>query len=432
MPHDLVEDVRLRRVERLRRVPQVLRRVEHAVRERPVEDVERHEPRGRVEPEAAERIEARADLVELRDAVGGQREGLLALQVAADREPLVLRRELAAHGLPDRVLGVGVVHLRHRVAGLPREGGGGDLVPAAAVRVVVRARVVVREVHGGLAVLVGGDGGVELSFFEHAIRSTPEARATHPPDGVLRRRGGAAGLGIVPSMGRRAWTAWRARPVGRRDAWGAGVLVLVAAGLLARRGADLDPVVAAFVLLGTASLAWRRTAPLVALTVSGVALCATTAVSGPGSGALGPALVAVYSAVAWDRRLAGTVAAAVDIAAVAVLDRLRTGDWWADDVTLSSALLAVVLAAGFAVGSRRTTLEDARDRVERAERTREAEAARQVAEERLRIARELHDVLGHHVAVIGVQAGVAETLLVTRPEARALRSSTCRTRARAC
>ena len=193
--------------------------------------------------------------------------------------------------------------------------------------------------------------------------------------------------------------------------------MLVAAGLLARRAADLDPVVAAFLLLGTASLAWRRTAPLVALTVSGVALCATTAVSGPGSGALGPALVAVYSAVAWDRRLAGTVAAAVDIAAVAVLDRLRTGDWWADDVTLSSALLAVVLAAGFAVGSRRTTLEDARDRVERAERTREAEAARQVAEERLRIARELHDVLGHHVAVIGVQAGVAETLLVTRPEA---------------
>ena len=81
---------------------------------------------------------------------------------------------------------------------------------------------------------------------------------------------------------------------------------------------DLDPVVATFVLLGTASLAWRRTAPLVALTVSGVALCATTAVGGPGSGALGPALVAVYSAVAWDRRLAGTVAAAVDIAAVAV------------------------------------------------------------------------------------------------------------------
>jgi signal transduction histidine kinase len=55
--------------------------------------------------------------------------------------------------------------------------------------------------------------------------------------------------------------------------------------------------------------------------------------------------------------------------------------------------------------------------VARAERTREVEAARRVAEERLRIARELHDVLGHHVAVIGVQSGVAETLMASRPDA---------------
>ncbi|WP_456788830.1 sensor histidine kinase [Cellulomonas sp. P5_C5] len=218
-------------------------------------------------------------------------------------------------------------------------------------------------------------------------------------------------------MGGRAWAAWRSRPVSLRDASAAAVLVLVAAGLLARRGVDLDPLVATFVLLGAASLAWRRTAPLVALTTTGLALGVTTAVDSPGAGALGPALIAVYSAVAWDRRLAATVAAALDVTAVAVVDRVRSGVWWEDDVALSTALLAVVLAAGFAVGSRRTTLADARDRVERAERTREAEAARQVAEERLRIARELHDVLGHHVAVIGVQAGVAETLLLTRPDA---------------
>ena len=186
---------------------------------------------------------------------------------------------------------------------------------------------------------------------------------------------------------------------------------------MARSSADVDPLVAACVVLGTASLAWRRTTPLVALTVSGSALVVTTALDGPGSGALGSVLIAVYSAVAWDRRLAGTVAAAVDVVAVAVADAVHTGTWWGDDVVLSAMLVAVVLAAGFAVGSRRSTLEEARDRVERAERTREAEAARRVAEERLRIARELHDVLGHHVAVIGVQAGVAETLLVSRPEA---------------
>ncbi|WP_456845291.1 sensor histidine kinase [Cellulomonas sp. P5_C6] len=218
-------------------------------------------------------------------------------------------------------------------------------------------------------------------------------------------------------MGRRAWAAWRARPAGVRDAWVTGALVLVAGILLARGRGDVDPVVATFVVLGTASLAWRRTAPFVTLAGSGVALGVTTALSGPGSGALAAVLIAVYSAVAWDRRLAGTVAAAVDVVVVAVVDAVRTGAWWGEDVVVSAMLVAVVLAAGFAVGSRRSTLEAARDRVERAERTREAEAARRVAEERLRIARELHDVLGHHVAVIGVQAGVAETLLVSRPEA---------------
>lgn len=193
--------------------------------------------------------------------------------------------------------------------------------------------------------------------------------------------------------------------------------MLVECLLLARSSVDVDAVVAGSVVLGAASLAWRRTAPFVALTVTAVALGVTTALGGPGSGALGPVLIAVYSAVAWDRRLAGTVAAAVDVMAVAAADVVRTGAWWGDDVALSAMLVAVVLAAGFAVGSRRSTLVAAKDRVERAERTREVEAARRVAEERLRIARELHDVLGHHVAVIGVQAGVAETLLESRPEA---------------
>ncbi|NUS57812.1 MAG: sensor histidine kinase [Streptomycetaceae bacterium] len=50
------------------------------------------------------------------------------------------------------------------------------------------------------------------------------------------------------------------------------------------------------------------------------------------------------------------------------------------------------------------------DRAERAERTREEEALRRVAEERVRIARDLHDVLAHSITLIGVQAGVAAHL----------------------
>ena len=55
------------------------------------------------------------------------------------------------------------------------------------------------------------------------------------------------------------------------------------------------------------------------------------------------------------------------------------------------------------------------ERAERAERTLEEEARRQVVEERLRIARELHDVVAHHIAVINVQAGVATHTLRDDP-----------------
>ncbi len=80
-------------------------------------------------------------------------------------------------------------------------------------------------------------------------------------------------------------------------------------------------------------------------------------------------------------------------------------------------VLALAVAVGLWVQSRRATLAATQERALRAEQTREIEAARAVAEERLRIARELHDVLGHHVAIINVHAGVAEQLLTARPEA---------------
>jgi signal transduction histidine kinase len=55
-------------------------------------------------------------------------------------------------------------------------------------------------------------------------------------------------------------------------------------------------------------------------------------------------------------------------------------------------------------------------RAQQAETTREEEAQRRVAEERLRIAQELHDVIAHHVSVINVQSGVARHLLQRDPD----------------
>ncbi|AXG76396.1 sensor histidine kinase [Streptomyces paludis] len=71
---------------------------------------------------------------------------------------------------------------------------------------------------------------------------------------------------------------------------------------------------------------------------------------------------------------------------------------------------------GSAVQLRRAYLAALRARAEHAEQTREEEARHRVAQERMRIARELHDVVAHHLALANAQAGTAVHLLATRPE----------------
>ena len=69
--------------------------------------------------------------------------------------------------------------------------------------------------------------------------------------------------------------------------------------------------------------------------------------------------------------------------------------------------VAFAAAAGDATRSRREYLQAMRERAERAEATKEAEAKRRVAEERVRIARDLHDIVAHQISVISLNAGVA-------------------------
>src|SRR4029077_9862241 len=90
---------------------------------------------------------------------------------------------------------------------------------------------------------------------------------------------------------------------------------------------------------------------------------------------------------------------------------------WSWPVALFAGIWVCVAAiAGIALEARRRFLSESRARAEWTQRSREEEARRRMVEERLQIAREMHDVIGHSLAVISLQAGVAEHLLASRPE----------------
>ncbi|WP_254878480.1 sensor histidine kinase [Streptomyces sp. NA04227] len=80
-----------------------------------------------------------------------------------------------------------------------------------------------------------------------------------------------------------------------------------------------------------------------------------------------------------------------------------------------SGWILVMLFLGTNVRIYRQYVDSIVQRAERAERTREEEARRRVAEERLRIARDLHDLLAHSITLIGVRTSVAAHVLQTDP-----------------
>jgi len=87
-----------------------------------------------------------------------------------------------------------------------------------------------------------------------------------------------------------------------------------------------------------------------------------------------------------------------------------------NDFLPSIVVLALAIGLGDAVRSRRALAAETAERLRVAHEEREAEAARRVAEERLRIARDLHDTVAHAMATITVQAGSALHVLGDRDE----------------
>ncbi|MGI5337483.1 sensor histidine kinase [Streptomyces sp. CA-181903] len=129
------------------------------------------------------------------------------------------------------------------------------------------------------------------------------------------------------------------------------------------------------------------------------------------------AIVALYTVVSRTERAAALRIAAVTITALTgAVMLLGPPPWYAQENVGMLAWAGMAAAAGDAVRSRRAYIAAIEERALRAECSREEEARRRVAEERLRIARELHDVVAHHIALVNVQAGVASHVMDSRPD----------------
>ncbi|MGC9438453.1 sensor histidine kinase [Streptomyces sp. WG5] len=178
-----------------------------------------------------------------------------------------------------------------------------------------------------------------------------------------------------------------------------------------------DALSLALMAVGAAALVFRRRAPLVVLAVTGGVSVVECVTGDPRAPVVMSAVIALYTVAASTDRpttwRVGLLTMTVLTGAAMLAGPLP---WYAQENLAVFAWTGIGASAGDAVRSRRAFVQAIRDRAEKAERTREEEARRRVAEERLRIARDLHDVVAHHIALVNVQAGVAAHVMDKQPD----------------
>ncbi|QYF73251.1 sensor histidine kinase [Cryobacterium sp. PAMC25264] len=183
-------------------------------------------------------------------------------------------------------------------------------------------------------------------------------------------------------------------------------------------GAATSSVAAAIlVLVSAGSVLLRRRAPLVGASAAVVACVLGLAVDGPIVSYLIAVLIGIFAVARWQPRRTSLLfsAATVVLLAAATVAFLETP--WNDARAMLqlAAFVGFATAAGDANKSHSAYIRGITERARRAEETKESEALRRVAEERLRIARDLHDLLAHQIAVINLHSSVASQALPDRP-----------------
>jgi signal transduction histidine kinase len=211
----------------------------------------------------------------------------------------------------------------------------------------------------------------------------------------------------------------------RLGLWNVALVVAGAAALIIeaelRAKGGLSPGAYPLAVVAAAPLAWRTRAPLRALVGVEVGAILFVAAFHASWAATGMVIVELYTvALLGDRKrsvVVGAVTAIVVILAIVLIDGMLDLGGVAQRVPL----VFVSLAFGDWIRSRAALRAAAHERAEREEREREEEGRRRAVQERLRIARELHDALAHSLVAINVRAGVAVDLDDSQDPSGALR-----------
>jgi len=181
--------------------------------------------------------------------------------------------------------------------------------------------------------------------------------------------------------------------------------------------AQLHPSWLALLLVAAQGLplAWRRRMPiLVALVIGGARVAYDQLGFGFAPFPLGPA-IALYTVM--DRRSAGWRWVSMLIVAAAIgISQSAPGHHQPYDTIFQVMIFATATAAGLLSRAMRASVQAAQSRADRAEAELDRQSSQAAERERIRIARELHDVVAHHVSLIAVQAEAAASLLPGRPD----------------
>ncbi|MEU9188944.1 sensor histidine kinase [Streptomyces sp. NPDC048484] len=212
--------------------------------------------------------------------------------------------------------------------------------------------------------------------------------------------------------------------------WREGVITATAfalcllGGAVQNDGSTLSPPSAAAYFVAVVSCAvlpLRHRTPLTAMAVT-----TASGVLAPFLGLLlsplivAPAVITAYSysLTARTERRAASAVALVSVALLVASTPLFGALSWKDASRVGAVAAFPLMAGvlGHSAQNRRAYLAAVEDRARRAEKSRDSEARRRVAEERVRIARELHDLVAHQITLANAQATVAAHLFDTRPE----------------